>query len=230
MKTIRLHREPRTADPLTSIAGSLGLLRGGAAGELPERATKLVSIAHSNSERLVRLINDILDIEKIESGKLTFDMLPVDLRQVLSLALEANRGFAERYGVRLEISSAPEKAIVSADADRLMQVLTNLISNAVKFSPSEGTVSTSIRRHGDHYRISVADRGAAYQRISRAASSPNSRKRMHLQRGKKAARASASASCARSLPGWRLGRLRRSSGGGTCSMSTCQRRTKAPTL
>jgi CheY-like chemotaxis protein/two-component sensor histidine kinase len=119
-----------------------------------------VSIAHSNSERLVRLINDILDIEKIESGKLTFDMLPVDLRQVLSLALEANRGFAERYGVRLEISSAPEKAIVSADADRLMQVLTNLISNAVKFSPSEGTVSTSIRRNGDHCRISVADRGS----------------------------------------------------------------------
>jgi CheY-like chemotaxis protein/anti-sigma regulatory factor (Ser/Thr protein kinase) len=135
-------------------------LKGGAAGELPERATKLVSIAHSNSERLVRLINDILDIEKIESGKLAFEMQPVRLRQLLAQAIEANRGFAEQYGVKLEIEFATENAIVSADPDRLMQVLTNLISNAVKFSPGGGAVSTSILRKGDQYRISVADRGS----------------------------------------------------------------------
>ena len=145
--------------PLTSIAGSLGLLKGGAAGALPERATKLVSIAHSNSERLVRLINDILDIEKIESGKMAFDVRPVPLRQLVGQAIDATRGYAARYGVRLEFESRPDIGPAMADPDRLMQVLSNLLSNAIKYSPRDGCVSVSVSGRGGLCRISVADRG-----------------------------------------------------------------------
>jgi PAS domain S-box-containing protein len=145
--------------PLTSIAGSLGLLAGGAAGELPERAARLIRIAHSNSERLVRLINDILDIEKIESGKMTFDMKPVALLPLLDQTLQANRAFAEGYGVELELDRGNEAATVVADPDRLVQVVTNLVSNAVKFSPRGEAVRVSVLPLDRRYRISIADRG-----------------------------------------------------------------------
>ena len=89
--------------PLTSIAGSLGLLAGGAAGQMPEPTMRLLTIAHKNSERLVRLINDILDIEKIESGKVVFDLKRVDVPALIEQAIEANRGFAESFGVRVRL-------------------------------------------------------------------------------------------------------------------------------
>ena len=92
--------------PLTSIAGSLGLLIGGASGKLPASAARLLSIAYTNSQRLVRLINDILDIEKIESGKVAFDLQPVDLRPLIEQAIEANRGFADGYGARIVLDPA----------------------------------------------------------------------------------------------------------------------------
>jgi PAS domain S-box-containing protein len=145
--------------PLTSIAGSLGLLAGGAAGELPERGARLIKIAHSNSERLVRLINDILDIEKIESGKMNFDMKPVALLPLLEQTLQANRAFAEAYGVELKLDRAHDQAMVVADPDRLVQVITNLVSNAAKFSARGGVVRVSIHLLDRRYRISVADRG-----------------------------------------------------------------------
>ncbi|MGH2341299.1 ATP-binding protein [Segnochrobactraceae bacterium EtOH-i3] len=145
--------------PLTSIAGSLGLLAGGAAGALPERAGRLITIAHSNAQRLVRLINDILDIEKIESGKATFDMRSIDLVPLLLQTLDANRGFADTFGVTLS-ADLPEGAVmVRGDTDRLIQVVTNLVSNAVKFSPKGGTVTVSVRPHGAGWRIGVRDRG-----------------------------------------------------------------------
>ena len=145
--------------PLTSIAGSLGLLAGGVAGELPERASKLIRIAHSNSERLVRLINDILDIEKIESGKMSFDVKPVALRPLVEQAVQANSGFADGFGVRLEIAPGGEDAVVLADSDRLMQVVTNLLSNAAKFSPEGETVLVTLTSMGDMHRLTVVDRG-----------------------------------------------------------------------
>jgi PAS domain S-box-containing protein len=155
--------------PLTSISGSLGLLKGGAAGALPDRASRLITIAHSNSERLVRLINDILDIEKIESGKMVFALQPVELRDMLEQAIEANRGFADALDVRLALEPIAAAAHAMADPDRLMQVLTNLISNAAKFSPAGGDVSVGLRREGNVHRISVADRGTRHPRgVSRA--------------------------------------------------------------
>jgi PAS domain S-box-containing protein len=145
--------------PLTSIAGSLGLLAAGVAGKLPERAVKLIGIAHTNSERLVRLINDILDIEKIESGKMMFDIAPVSLRSLVELAIQANLSYAEKYGVQLRMVAQGGDLAVLADADRLMQVLTNLMSNAAKFSPPGESVVVTIIRGDKSHRITVADKG-----------------------------------------------------------------------
>ncbi|HEY6916173.1 MAG TPA: response regulator [Allosphingosinicella sp.] len=150
--------------PLTSIAGSLGLLSGGAAGTIPDKAARLIQIAHSNSERLVRLINDILDIEKIESGKMEFDLRPVLLLPLLRQAVQANSGFAESYGVFLHLEPGDEQARVMADADRLMQVVTNLLSNAVKFSPRGETVSISMAPLDRRHRITINDNGGGIPR------------------------------------------------------------------
>jgi PAS domain S-box-containing protein len=145
--------------PLTSIAGSLGLVTGGAAGELPPKAARLVQIAQSNSVRLVRLINDILDIEKIEAGRMAFDVRPIALDMILKSAVQDNAGFATQYGVGLELAPVPTGAAVLADYDRLMQVLTNLLSNAIKFSPSDAVVTIQVIALDRRYRVSVIDRG-----------------------------------------------------------------------
>ncbi|MGH6983328.1 MAG: PAS domain S-box protein [Stellaceae bacterium] len=145
--------------PLTSIAGSLGLLVGGAAGALPERVAHLIGIAHSNIKRLMRLVNDILDIEKIESGKMTFSFAAVPLRPLVEHCIEANRGYADTYNVRFELGPAAANSIAIADPDRMTQVVTNLLSNAVKFSPANGTVDVGIEQHGDRVCISVRDHG-----------------------------------------------------------------------
>jgi len=146
--------------PLTSIAGSLGLIEGGAAGEVPPKAARLVEIAHSNATRLVRLINDILDIEKIEAGRMQFDLRPLELDALLQKALQLSAGFAAKYEVRMDLVPPPAGAAVLADEDRLMQVLTNLLSNAIKFSPSGGVVSLRVEPLDRRYRISVEDRGS----------------------------------------------------------------------
>ena len=144
--------------PLTSIAGSLGLLAGGAAGPLPERAARLIQIAQANSQRLIRLINDILDIEKIESGKLRLEMAPLDLREVAARAVESVRGYADQLGVTLTLADG-DAAPVRGDADRLIQVVTNLLSNASKFSPRGGEVQVTVNPETRLARLSVIDRG-----------------------------------------------------------------------
>ncbi|MFL6234168.1 MAG: response regulator [Thermoanaerobaculia bacterium] len=145
--------------PLTSIRGSLGLIAGGVAGELPERARSLVEIAAKNCERLVRLINDILDVEKIESGKVGFHFLPVELSPLIERAVEDIRAYAEGYGVELRITATAAGARIWGDPDRLLQVMTNLISNAVKFSPRGGTVEVAAARGIGDVRIAVTDHG-----------------------------------------------------------------------
>jgi PAS domain S-box-containing protein len=145
--------------PLTSIAGALGLLIGNAAGQLPEHATRLLAIAHTNSQRLVRLINDILDIEKLESGKVIFNLKRVDVRALVEQAIEANRAFAEGYDVRVRLLDTPNPCAVRADPDRLEQVITNLLSNAIKFSPLGNEVLVAIELRGEAVRVSVRDHG-----------------------------------------------------------------------
>jgi PAS domain S-box-containing protein len=145
--------------PLTSIRGSLGLLSGGVGGALPDKARGLIEIAKSNCERLIRLINDMLDIEKIESGKMTFNLRPLALMELIEQVARANDGFADQHGVRLQVTAAVPGAKVQADGDRLVQVLTNLISNACKFSPVGRSVDIAVARRGERLRVEVADHG-----------------------------------------------------------------------
>ncbi|MEO8627886.1 MAG: PAS domain S-box protein, partial [Betaproteobacteria bacterium] len=148
--------------PLTSIRGSLGLIAGGAAGELSAQAKKLVAIAYNNSERLVRLINDILDMEKIESGNMRFDLQPHRVRPLLEQAVDATRAYGEQLHVSFKIVGEIPDLTILADSDRFMQVMANLLSNAAKFSPSPGVVEVRANRVGvarRAIRISVTDHG-----------------------------------------------------------------------
>ncbi|MGZ8335369.1 MAG: sensor histidine kinase [Allosphingosinicella sp.] len=154
--------------PLTSIAGALGLLSGGAAGSLGAQAKRLIEIAHGNAERLVRLINEILDVEKIESGKSGMQIVPLLLCPLLRETIEANASFAARFGVRFEIEECPGQAAVMADPDRLAQVVTNLLSNAAKFSPAGAAVQVGVVQLGRCYRITVSDRGPGIPESFRA--------------------------------------------------------------
>src|SRR5262249_48743881 len=104
-------------------------------------------------------VNDILDIEKIESGKMTFDIRPLDLHVLLEQAVEANRGFATSLGVQLRIDRRAAGVRVLADSDRLTQVITNLLSNASKFSPKGGAVVIDAFWEGDQVRVAVKDEG-----------------------------------------------------------------------
>ncbi len=145
--------------PLTSIQGALGLILGGVAGQLPEKAAALIEIAHRNSDRLVRLINDILDIEKIEAGKMVFNLQRYDLVPLIEQAVETNKTYAEKFGVTLVFQVPAADADALVDADRFAQVMANLLSNAAKFSPENGSVEISLRQTEDRIRVAVADHG-----------------------------------------------------------------------
>jgi PAS domain S-box-containing protein len=145
--------------PLTSIAGSLGLLSAGAGGALSDRAKHLISIAHSNSLRLVRLINDILDIEKIEAGRMTFELRSLVVADLVAAAIGGVRSYADEFGVEVELNPDEAGLMIYGDEDRLTQVLTNLLSNAIKYSPRGGVVTASIGAEGEAVVIVVRDRG-----------------------------------------------------------------------
>jgi PAS domain S-box-containing protein len=145
--------------PLTSIAGSLSLLAAGAAGQLPEPVARLIKIAHSNCERLVRLVNDILDIERLDGNGSAAVSCRLDLREVAAKAIEAIEGFADKHGVRLKLEECDVEANVFADPDLLMQIVTNLLSNAVKFSPKDTDVVLSIEAREEVVSLTVRDHG-----------------------------------------------------------------------
>lgn len=171
--------------PLTSIRGSLGLIFGGVGGELPEAVKNLVGIAKSNCERLIRLINDMLDSEKIESGKMRLDLQVIDLRPLIQQVLAANEGFAGQYGATLRLQAPDAPLQVRIDGDRMIQVLTNLLSNAVKFTPQGGVVEVRVSREAQGVRVEVVDsgpgipeefRGRIFQKFSQADSSDTRQK------------------------------------------------------
>ena len=145
--------------PLTSIRGSLGLLTGGAMGELPKEIDSLLDIAGKNTERLLLLINDILDISKIESNKMVFDKKSIAVRPLLQQAINNNATYAKQYEVQFKISQCDEQLHIYADEQRMMQVLTNLMSNAAKFSHPMDSIDLSAIRNGNSVRISVLDHG-----------------------------------------------------------------------
>jgi PAS domain S-box-containing protein len=145
--------------PLTSISGALALMARGTAGAISEKAMGLVTIARSNCDRLVRLINDILDLERIEAGNLVFEFAPVDIAQLLQRAVRETTEYAGKYRVRLEVAPTEPGAVIWGDQHRLLQVLGNLLSNAVKFSAAGGAVTLALTRGEGVVRVTVTDHG-----------------------------------------------------------------------
>jgi PAS domain S-box-containing protein len=145
--------------PLTSIAASLGLLR---AADLPQPAAHLIEIAEANCRRLVRMVNDLLDLKKLDAGQMPFHFERCEARALLDKAIEANRGLAAGCGVAIRLdAAAPAPAVLLyVDPDRFIQVITNLLSNAIKFSPAGTEVTVGLAKRGDNVRISVRDHGA----------------------------------------------------------------------
>ncbi|MBA1279063.1 MULTISPECIES: CHASE3 domain-containing protein [Pseudomonadaceae] len=147
--------------PLTAIRGALGMLVGGVAGEIGEGARPLLDIAHKNSERLVRLINDILDIEKLEAGHLSFHYSRCDVRALLEQTLLDLKPYGDDYGVGLALVVPDDTGPIEAtvDPDRFAQVMANLLSNAIKHSPHGGVVSVDLHRDGSDLEIGIQDQG-----------------------------------------------------------------------
>jgi PAS domain S-box-containing protein len=143
--------------PLTSIRGALGLLASGRLGTLPEAGGRMLEIAVSNTDRLVRLINDILDIERMESGRVRIQRVSCAAERLMVQAAEELRPLAEKAGVRLTVTPAPVE--IWADPDRILQTLTNLLSNAIKFSPVGTTVSLCATPEADVLCFRVRDQG-----------------------------------------------------------------------
>ncbi len=144
--------------PLTSIRGSLAMLADGMAGELTGPVQRLVTLAHDNSERLVALVNDILDFEKLRAGEVRMRLAPLDLVEQARAALDACEGYAHQHRVATRLTAtAPVPAL--GDAQRLQQVLANLLSNAIKFSPDGGEVQVQVDAPGGEARLRVIDQG-----------------------------------------------------------------------
>ncbi|PTS84942.1 hypothetical protein DBR00_03845 [Pseudomonas sp. HMWF032] len=145
--------------PLTAIAGSLGLVNGGALGAVPAGMQQMLQIAQDNSQRLNLLINDLLDMEKLVAGKMFFELRPEPLQPLLEQAIEENQPYAEHFRVQLKLQTEATPAVVQVDRLRLAQVLANLLSNAAKFSPAGQTVDVQVTHQGQQVRVSVSDHG-----------------------------------------------------------------------
>lgn len=145
--------------PLTAIHGALGLLSGGISGELPAQVGSLVDIAEKNSERLMALINDLLDMEKIISEKMVFRRDVIDILPLIRETLVHNQLYANGFGVRFSLADGAVSGRVVADRDRLAQVMANLLSNAAKFSPEGALVEVDVAREGGLICVSVLDHG-----------------------------------------------------------------------
>jgi PAS domain S-box-containing protein len=143
--------------PLTSIRGALGLLSAGMLGKVSDKASTLLRIAMSNSDRLVRLINDILDLERMQSGRAPLAFRPIALDELARQAIDAMQPMAD--GAQIALICDAIHVTVEADGDRLLQVLTNLLSNAIKFSPPKSIVRVSLIKSDDGVTLSVIDQG-----------------------------------------------------------------------
>lgn len=166
--------------PLTSIRGSLGSLVSGILGDFSEKVKKLLEIANNNCDRLLLLINDILDIDKIEAGKMDFELKVTDLNHIVQESIDVNKMYADKFGVKVELIPPEKEYLVTVDSDRLMQVLANLISNACKFSFKNEQVTIEIEQVNSFARLSISNKGVGispefqsrvFQKFSQADSS-----------------------------------------------------------
>ena len=154
--------------PLTSIKGSLDLINTGILGPVPEQFQSVLRIAGRNAERLGDLINDILDLQKIEAGEISYRFKAIDVKDLIDEAVEANKGFADKMDITLFADiDGKDGAPVRGDERRLMQVMSNMISNALKFSHAGGKVTVGFERIGDKIRIQVSDQGVGIPENSR---------------------------------------------------------------
>jgi PAS domain S-box-containing protein len=147
--------------PLTSIAGSLGLITGGALGPVPPLLDNMLRIASQNSKRLSQLINDLLDMDKLIAGKMSFHLAEHALPPLLQEAVQTMQGYAEqhRVGVKVLVGNDADAAVVQVDPLRLQQVLSNFLSNAIKFSPPASTVQLRLAMREGRAVVSVKDEG-----------------------------------------------------------------------
>jgi PAS domain S-box-containing protein len=144
--------------PLTSIRGSLGLLEGGIFGELPPEAQSMLTLAVTNTDRLVRLINDVLDIERMDAGRMELQLVPVKASALVTSALQVLQMNATETGLALH-ADVDEDLTVSVDTDRIIQVLVNLLGNAIKFSPHRSTITVTASSEQGHARFAIKDTG-----------------------------------------------------------------------
>lgn len=170
--------------PLTAISGALGILVNGLAGNLPEQSRRMIQIAHNNSQRLIHLVNDLLDMEKLVAGKMHFDIQPHMLLPLIQQSIESNAAFAQQYGVTYELIDGNDVKVL-VDHQRLLQVLANYLSNAAKFSPFNDVVIIHLEIRFGSVRVTVTDKGPGvpdnfrtrlFQKFSQADSSDTRQK------------------------------------------------------
>jgi PAS domain S-box-containing protein len=171
--------------PLTSISGALGLITSNVLGELPDKAKGMLDIAYKNSQRLSFLINDLLDMEKLLAGKMSFDCSTQAVLPLVQQALTENSSYADKYSVKFVLKDKSGDAFIHVDSFRLQQVLNNFLSNAAKYSPQFSAVDIDLTLQGDWVRISVRDHGPGiadefkvrmFQKFSQADSSDSRQK------------------------------------------------------
>lgn len=145
--------------PMTSIKGAMGLLLSGSVGELPDRALALLEIAHRNADRLVLIVNDMLDLDKISNGQMEFEIQDVDVSDLILETDQANMILQQRFGVNVELIGTKAPVYLRTDPNRVIQVLTNLLSNAYKFSKPSDRIVIDVQDGAEHVRVSVQDEG-----------------------------------------------------------------------
>jgi len=146
--------------PLTSIRGSLSLINGGVVGDVDKKIVPMLDIAYRNTDRLLGIINDILDMAKLEAGKVKFNIEEVDLVPFVKENVELSQGLANQHNIILSVSTELIDGWVDTDEGRLNQVMNNLLSNAIKFSEKNGKVDVHLSQNQSYYRLSVVDNGA----------------------------------------------------------------------
>jgi PAS domain S-box-containing protein len=145
--------------PLTSIKGALGMINSGVLGLLPDKAKRMVELAHNNTERLILLVNDLLDMEKIQAGKIDLKMEKVNLTALVKESIAMNQTYASNLKVKLILEESPADYFVEADYSRMLQVMANLISNAAKYSPADDVVKITVKSDETTIQVSVTDNG-----------------------------------------------------------------------
>lgn len=145
--------------PLTAISGALGILDSGSAGEISAAAKRMIGIAHSNAQRLILIVNDLLDMEKLVAGKMHFELQEQSLLPLVQHSLDANSAYAQRFQVSYQLAAGADDARVNVDALRLQQVLANYLSNAAKFSPKGEVIEIRVERRFGSVRVGIKDKG-----------------------------------------------------------------------